>query len=189
MLTFWAYIIWTAFIGSGLMRVITYEGGTWRTPFSFDHGYVLVWDDPLDDAIAHSQTIALYGPDGHKLYATSLTSASGVQAWAVSGSIDVDGTVAAVYYDRANSQTRGIALLDPKGTVVSFINPTPYFPVHLCFAEDGSIWSNGSWTTGSGAFLPLSEVSSLNDASYRRPFDSLIGGWTIRAAKDRIASA
>ncbi len=206
MIMYWAYILWMAFFGSGLIRAVAYEGGVWRTPLSFDHGYVLVWD-ALDNAAAHAGTIGLYAPDGHKLYATSLTNPGGVQAWVVSGAIDVDGTVAAVYYDRANPGTRGIALIDRNGKAGSFISPAPYLPGSICFGEDGSIWTSGSWTTGPqspptedfmtvrkysrgggpiGAFLPLSELSTLYDASYRRPFDQLIGGWRIRAAKDRI---
>jgi hypothetical protein len=210
MVTFWAYILWTAFFGSGLMRAVTYEGVPWRTPIAFDHGYVLVWDDPPDNAAAHAGTIALYAPDGHKLYATSLTTPGGVPSAVVSGAIDVDGTVAAVYDDRARPQTRGVALVDRNGKPISFMNPAPYLPGHLCFAEDGSIWTNGSRVTGShappvtedimtvrkysrgggpsGAFLPLSGISSLYDASNRRPFDQQIGGWRMRAAKDRIGT-
>jgi hypothetical protein len=208
MATFWAYILCTAFFGSGLMRVVTYEGGRWRTPISFDHGYVLVWNDPLDDAFAHAGTIGLYAPDGHKLYDTPLTGPAGVTVSVVSGAIDVDGTVAAVYDDEAKPRTRGIALIDSNGTAASFFNPAPYLPGHLCFAQDGSIWTNGTWTTGYqtppvtgdfmtvrkysrgggpiGAYLPLSDLSTLYDASYRRPFDQRIGGWRIRTAKDRI---
>jgi hypothetical protein len=52
--------------------VVTYEGGSWRTPITFDHGFVLVWDDPVDDSLARAGTIALYAPDGRKLYTTSL---------------------------------------------------------------------------------------------------------------------
>jgi hypothetical protein len=60
------------FWGQGLTRVVTYEGGSWRTPITFDHGFVLVWDDPVDDSLARAGTIALYAPDGRKLYTTSL---------------------------------------------------------------------------------------------------------------------
>jgi hypothetical protein len=102
-------------LGSPERRWANYDGGPWRTPISFDHGYVLVWDDPVNEALAHAGTIALYAPDGHKLYTTSVTGPGGTQAWVVSGAIDVDGTVAAVYYDRANPQTRGIALIDRNG--------------------------------------------------------------------------
>jgi hypothetical protein len=206
-LLFWAYILWSIFWGRGLTRVVTYEGGLWRTPFTFDHGYVLVWDDPVDDTLAHADTIALYARDGHKLYATSLTGPDG-EAWAVSGAIDTDGTVAAVYFDRANAQERGVALIDSSGKIANFIKPDPYYPGHLCFTEDGTIWITGSWTptvpsqsvtadfltvrrysrSGGlmGAFLPLSGISSVEDALIRRPFDQQIGGWLVRASKDHV---
>jgi len=207
-LLFWTYILWSIFWGQGLTRVVAYEGAYWRTPITFDHGYVLVWDDPVEDRLAHAGTIALYAPDGHKLYTTSLTGPGGDQAWAVSGAVNSDGTVAAIYYDRSSAQKRGVALIDSSGKISNFIKPDSYFPGHLCFAEDGAIWITGSWpptvqsqsVTGDfltvrkyppgggpmAAFLPLSDISSVEGAFIRRPFDQLIGGWLVRASKDRV---
>jgi hypothetical protein len=205
MATFLAYLLWNTFFGAGLMRVVNYEG-VWRTPLTFDHGYVLVWDDPMDTMITGAGTLALYAPDGHKLYATSLTMPDGARASAVSGAIDKDGTVALVY--RAATKPRpsyGIVFIDPSGKTGSFIATNPYVPGPVCFAEDGSVWTTGlenprpsndfmtvrKFSKGdgqAGAFLPFSEVSFGYESTYIPMFHQMIGGWRVRAAHDRIGA-
>lgn len=206
MIFFLVHILCDAFFGSGLIRIATYAGSSWQTPLTFSHGYVLVWDGPADSVTAHSGTIALYAPDGHKLYTTSLITPDGFPAWAVSAAIAANGTVAVVYRAPAKSRTRvGIASIDQSGRVGSFVTTDPYSPGPICFADDGSIWVAGvqnppiaadfmtirRYSSSGGetaAFLPLTEISSLYEATYRLPFLPVIGGWRMRAAADRLGT-
>jgi len=141
-LLFWLYIFWSVFWGQGLIRVVRYEGGSWRTPITFDRGFVLVWDEPVDDSLVRAGTIAFYAPDGRKLHTTSLKAPGGEQSWVVSGAIDADGAVAAVFNDRAHPQNRGVALIDSSGKVATLIDPGPYFPGHICCPGQGEIYGS-----------------------------------------------
>ncbi len=202
MALFWAYVLWAVISGTGLTRIVPFDGGTWPT-FTFDHGYVLVWDDP-QGAIIDSGAITLYGPDGHRLYSTALTTPDGVPAIAVAAAIDAHGAVAIVYQDHAKPHSRaGIAMLDEAGKAASFLVTDPFVPGFICFSDDGSIWAAGSASASptadfltvrkysrggdeTGAFLPLSEVSSPEVAVLRPPFSQFTGGWKMHATKDRI---
>jgi hypothetical protein len=202
-MSFLAYLVLSVFLDSGLTRITTYDSSYWKTPFTFDHGYVLVWDDPMDMMITREPALALFAPGGRKIYATSLKTPDGVSASALSGAIDADGTVAVVYRDWAKPRPRnGVAVLSKDGKTATFVATDPYVPGHICFDVDGTLWTAGTQGADTaefmtvrkhsrsggqtGAFLPLGDLIATYDPNHHFLFHQMIGGWRMRAAKDQL---
>jgi len=203
MIPFLAYFAWAAFQGSGLSRAVTYGSGRWTTPFTVDHGYVLVWDEPGKPSVPLASTVTLYGPDGRERYALPFVFKDQTHAQAVTGIVSANGEAAFAYWSMTpGHQSHGVALVPEDGKSIHVTATDPYVPGPLCFTEDGALWMGGNegqpitsdfptvrklgGDSVSSVMLPVSRVVPLEEAQRLAPFHQTVGGWRMRAAKDRI---
>ena len=162
-------------------RTLTYEGG-----------HVLGWDAPV------FHTFTVYGADANPMYALPQVGPDNTShvVWAV----DTDGMAVRGYHDW--QQQGRIDLLDATGKATRTIDTGSYYPTHLTFAPDHSIWAVGYVypyepsadfnvvrhyaRTGEklGEAVPWSQIAAdHNSYTALQPFD---GARCLFSASDRI---
>ncbi len=170
--------------------------GSWTGP-TFDRGYVVDWDKE------NLGGYTLYSPDGRLVYSILPDKLGTVNMHVHGFAADSDGTVAGIYEMLGGPQPLGrIILVNSLGQPGLSINTGVYIPTRICFADDHSIWTVGFEYQNDdflvfrrfsrqgqqlGAFVPWSKIASGYNAL--TALQGMVGGgWTLRAAKDRIGT-
>jgi hypothetical protein len=161
---------------------------------TFDKGYLAVYEQ--------EHTVSLYGPDGSRAYKAKAQVPGETWTNVENAAPDADGSLAiAVEYRVEKSQRRGgIALFDPSGTQVAFIDTgADWLPTQVCFGPDHSIWAMGwrgiapaATNTDYSVLRNYDRDGRLLNAFLPRsffdqdPVGPIVGGWQLRSANGRI---
>lgn len=174
----------SAFAGAAA-RDLTYEGDL--TPRNimptFARGYLVAYENPAG--------LAVYAPDGRLAYRAVVKTPEGEHALTQQIDATAGGQLAvAVNGWRGGRHQGGVAILNPQGQQIAFIDTGEYLPTQVAFGPDQSIWTLGfTWPSATradysvlhhysqdgkltGEFLPRSSFDPSPD-----PAGPIVGGW------------
>jgi hypothetical protein len=177
------------------VRVVQYKADSLspkNIPPTFDNGYLVVYGYGFHTTHhfpGEGVGEGIYAPDGSLAYT--------IPQYSPNVAVDTDGSSAAAL--PAGDNKGGIALFDPAGLQIRFIDTGQYWPCYVSFAPDHSIWVTGGWTSNRGnepkyilrhfsrggeelgGFLP----SASFKGSFR-PVGPISGTSGLRVTNDRI---
>jgi hypothetical protein len=185
------------------VREVFYQGYNLTEQSTFDHGYLAVYR--LD------YRVDLFSPEGTLLHSVAAQVPGADRATVWNAAVDSDGKMALAVRGIAGPgywHGAGIALFDPTGRQIRFIDTGDYLPAQVAFGPDHSIWSIGwlgdgpaSITPGDymtlrnyspdgrqlGAFLPRSTLPTVEYRGVEEPIITPCScGWELRVVNDNV---
>jgi len=111
----------------------------------FDHGFLFSSGDPTQGP---RELLSAWDRSGRLVYEARIGFPDGTPSNIGIGAADGDGTVAMPVFDsdsngRGQDRRGGVAILDPRGKQVRFIDTGAFVPGSVCFGEDHSVWVGG----------------------------------------------
>ena len=111
----------------------------------FDHGFLFSSGDPTQGP---RELLSAWDRSGRLVYEARIGFPDGTPSNIGIGAADGDGTVAMPVSDsdsngRGQDRRGGVAILDPRGKQVRFIDTGAFVPGSVCFGEDHSLWVGG----------------------------------------------
>lgn len=197
-----ALVVTQAGFAAEIVREVDYNAllGNQLVPV-YDKGYLMLIHRPP------TSEITVYGPDGNRAYDVSVTTPQAATVSVGNMAMDADGTMAVTAgYREPHGYAAGIALVDPAGRQIGFIETGRYVPCEVAFGSDHSIWTFG-WqrdeqlndraeTQDYFVFRKFSRDGKQVGAYLLRslfprglePGACAVGGWKLRVANDRVGA-